>query len=186
MATSIRLADRAEVQPARGTVFHEGVLRGAQLPEHEGDPELSFRIFAAFRAHPHINNVLTHISRAKWAGVEQSLGRIFDLSTTGDGLSPLEENIVELMVGERGITGRILRPFFLTTLRRIVAPSYAERLIRHIDSLYRGLEWQAERLPPAPAPKPIVEKEPPHAGGRPNERMINVVDEDPKMEKPEC
>lgn len=28
--------------------------------------ELAFRIYAVFRAHPHICNVLTHISRAKW------------------------------------------------------------------------------------------------------------------------
>src|SRR5215468_9283749 len=72
--------------------------------------ELAFRTFAAFRAHPHINNVLTHISRANWIEVEKSLNRILDLSTTTDGLSPLEENIIELMVSERGITGKILKP----------------------------------------------------------------------------
>ena len=90
------------------------------LPARAGTPklpeastaELAFRIFAAFRAHPHINNVLTHISRAKWAEVEKSLNRILDLATTSDGLSPLEENIIELMVGERGITGKILKPYF--------------------------------------------------------------------------
>lgn len=31
---------------------------------------------------------------------------------TSDGLSPLEQNIIELMCAERGITGKILKPYF--------------------------------------------------------------------------
>lgn len=40
------------------------------------------------------------------------------------------------MVGERGITGRILKPYFLAALHGILKPSHAERLIRHINALY--------------------------------------------------
>ena len=107
MTIPLRLESRAEAQPARGTILQEYLLGDSKLPEMA---ELAFRIFAAFRAHPHVNNVLTHISRAKWAEVEKSLNHILDLATISDDLSPLEENIVELMVGERGITGKILKP----------------------------------------------------------------------------
>src|SRR6478735_12467128 len=132
MTIPLRLESRAEAQPARGTILQEDLLGDSKLPEMA---ELAFRIFAAFRAHPHVNNVLTHISRAKWAEVEKSLNHILDLATISDDLSPLEENIVELMVGERGITGKILKPYFLATLHRILEPSHAQRLIRHIDVL---------------------------------------------------
>ena len=82
--------------------------------------------------------------------VEQALNRIFDLSMTSDGLSPLAENIVELMVGERGVTGKILKPYFQAALRRILEPSSAERLIRHITALYLELEWKVQHPTPAP------------------------------------
>ena len=161
MTIPLRLETR--MQPARDPILEEYLLGDSELPEAA---ELAFRIFAAFRAHPHINNVLTHISRAKWAEVEKSLGRILDLATTSDGLSPLEENIIELMVGERGITGKILKPYFLAALHRILRPSHAQRLIRHIDALYLELEWKA--LHP-PAPVEIAHSEDPgHVRGEPN------------------
>lgn len=147
MTIPLRLETRAGVRPDRGTILQERLLGDSEFPE---TAELAFRIFAAFRAHPHINNVLTHISRAKWAEVEQSLSHILDLATNSDGLSPLEENIIELMVGERGITGKILKPYFLATLRRILEPGRVQRLVRHIDVLYLELEWKQQH-PPAPA-----------------------------------
>jgi hypothetical protein len=150
------------IQPARDPILEEYLLGDSELPEAA---ELTFRIFAAFRAHPHINNVLTHISRAKWAEVEKSLNRILDLATASDGLSPLEENIVELMAGERGITGKILKPYFLATLHRILEPRHAQRLIRHIDVLYLELEWKA-RHPPTPV-ELAHSKEPGHVGDEP-------------------
>jgi hypothetical protein len=152
MTIPLRLGHRAQY-----------LLPVAEYPKSEGGLELStaelaFRIFAAFRAHPHINNVLTHISRAKWIEVEQSLNRILDLSTTADGLSTLEENIIDLMVGERGITGRIFKPYFQATLRRIVEPSRAERLIGHINALYLELEWKVQHpLPARPLSEPSQE-----------------------------
>lgn len=155
MTIPLRLGNRAAAQPVRGAILRKHFLPEAEPPKSKGHLELStaefaFRIFAAFRAHPHINNVLTHISRAKWAEVEQSLNRILDLSTTGDGLSPLEENIIELMVGERGITGKILKPYFQAALHGLLEPSRAERLIRHVNALYLELECKLQHPPPAP------------------------------------
>jgi hypothetical protein len=112
-------------------------------------PEFAFRVFAAFRAHPHINNVLTHVSRADWAGVERALNAILDPATTSERLSPLAQNLVELMCAERGVTGRIMKPYFHGVLNRLIEPDRAERLIVHIEVLSLEVEWQAQRPTPA-------------------------------------
>lgn len=171
MTIPLRLGIRTAAQPAFGTVFHPSLLGRTEAPESESRPEpstaeLAFRILAVFRAHPHINNVLTHIARARWVELEQSLHRILDLTTASDGLSPLEENIVELMAGERGITGRILKPYFQAALHRLLEPSHAERLIRHIAALYLELEWKVQHSP-APPHRNESAKEPGHVGGEP-------------------
>ncbi len=110
--------------------------------------ELAFRVLAAFRAHPHISNVLTHISHANRGNVERSLNSILDLTTTADGLSPLEQNIVNLTVVERGLTVRILKPYFSAILARPLENAGAERLIRQVEALFLGLERKAHQ--PAP------------------------------------
>lgn len=167
MTVPIRPRNLAEVQSARGTVLQrEYLLPLAKPPEAERRPELStaelaFRIFATLRAHPHINNVLTHISRAKWVEVEQSLNRILDLAVTSDGLSPLERNIIDLMVAERGITGKILKPYFHAALHRVLEPYRAGRLIRHIEALFLELEWKAQH----PAPPALAPSEPSQESG---------------------
>lgn len=98
-------------RPARGRKLRAGPRpRNTKVRHRELNPELStaelaFRICAAFRAHPHVSNVLTHISRAKWNEVERSIKSIIDPAMTGDDLSPLGRNIVDLLVAERGITG---------------------------------------------------------------------------------
>lgn len=171
MTIQLRAENRAEVQPAPGPILQECRMREAELAasESRSEPssaELAFRIFAALRAHPHINNVLTHISRAKWAELEKSLDHILDLATTSDGLSPLEENIIDLMVGERGVTGRILKPYYQAALHRIVEPGRAERLIRHVDVLYLELEWKAQH--PAAPVQSIPAEEADHVTGKPN------------------
>ncbi len=162
MTVSFRLANQA-ARPVRGASLSHYLLPTEELSGSSArrlglsTPELAFRVFAGFRAHPHVNNVLTHISRARWHEVEQALNRIFDLSMTSEGLSPLEENIVELMVGERGITGKILKPYFQAALRRMLDPSPAERLIRHITALYLELEWKVQHPTPAPVPSEPTE-----------------------------
>jgi hypothetical protein len=172
MTIAVRPESRAKVQPAWGAILNpEHLLPAVRAHEHESrlplsTTELAFRIFAAFRAHPHVNNVLTHISRAKLVEVERSLNRIVDPSTTVDALSPLEENIIELMVGERGITGKILKPYLQAVLYRILEPDGAERLIRHINALYLELEWKVQHPPPAPLSNEHS-REAGHAGDEP-------------------
>lgn len=150
--------DRATVRRARGPIFRrQPKLRAAKPPSCDRRPELStaelaFRVYATFRAHPHVSNVLTHISRAKWIEVEQAINSILDPATTIDGLSPLAQNIIDLMAAERGITGKILKPYFHAILHKLVEPHRAERLIGHIEALFRELEWRALHPPPPPAP----------------------------------
>lgn len=105
--------------------------------------DLAFRVFAAFRAHPHISNVLTHISRSNWPQVERALNVILDPAASEE-LSPLAQNIVDLMCAERGVTGRILKPYFHGVLERIVDPHGAERLIGHIEALFAEIERKAK------------------------------------------
>ncbi len=115
-------------------------LTRIKQPAELSTAELAFRIVAAFRAHPHISNVLTHISRSNWGGVERSLSRILDLATLSDDLSLLEQNIIDLMCAERGITGKILKPYFHAILQKLVLDDRAEGLLRHIQTLFAEVE----------------------------------------------
>lgn len=98
--------------------------------------ELAFRIVAAFRAHPHVNNVLTHISRSDWASVERSLRRILDPATADLMLSPLEQNLIELMCADRGITGRTLKPLFRDILGKLLDGDAVKWVVAHVDDLF--------------------------------------------------
>lgn len=111
--------------------------------------ELAFRIYVALRAHPHISNVLTHISQSNWSQVERAINVILEPAESGE-LSPLAQNIVELMCAERGITGKILKPYFRGVLKRLVDPHRAERLIGHLEALCAEIE--RKRQVPAAAP----------------------------------
>ena len=68
--------------------------------------DLAFLVVAAFRRHPHINNVLTHISGANWQRVEQAQRAILNPLTASRDLTPLARNILDLMCADRGVTGR--------------------------------------------------------------------------------
>lgn len=143
--------------------------------------ELAFRVRVAFRVHPHLSNVLTHISGANWAKVEQSLNAILDLTTPSGSLSSLDQNIIDLMSADRGITGRIMKPYFHAVLRRVLEPDRAERLIRHIDAVFLELEWKAQHpTPAAPAPSEPLSPEPVMPEANRNERVIKVADIDPR------
>ena len=98
-----------------------------------------------------------------WAGLERSLGIILDLATTPDNLSSLEQNIVDLMCADRGITGRILKPYFHAVLHKLLDSHRAERLIRHVQALFRELERQRWQPAPAPSPRGEPSKECGHA-----------------------
>jgi hypothetical protein len=117
---------------------------GRQAREEIELEDLVFRIVAAFRWHPHINNVLTHISGANWSQVEQALRVILDPCARSHDLSPLTRNIVELMCADRGVTGRILKPFYRERLVTLLGDRVASRLIAHVTCLF--LEYEvAER-----------------------------------------
>ena len=102
--------------------------------------DLAFLVVAAFRRHPHINNVLTHISGANWLRVEQALRAILDPLTAGSALSPLARNIVDLMCADRGVSGRILKPYFRSFLNRILSPHLAVLLTDHVTLLFLEFE----------------------------------------------
>lgn len=158
MSVSAQLKTRTMARAARAAKLRaRPAPRTAKVSNSRLRPELStaelaFRVYAAFRAHPHICNVLTHISRANWGEVERSINSILDPATTSDDLSPLGRNILDLMVAERGITGKILKPHFHTALHRLLDPPRAERLIRHIGAMFLDLEWRLQHPVPPPAP----------------------------------
>jgi uncharacterized protein (DUF2249 family) len=113
--------------------------------------------------------------------VEQSLNSILDLTTTSGSLSSLDQNIIDLMSADRGITGRIMKPYFRAVLRRVLEPDHAERLISHIDALSLELEWKAQHpTPRAPTPSEPLSQEPVMPGPSRNERVIKVADIDPR------
>lgn len=116
--------------------------------------DVAYAALVAFRQHPHLSNVLTHVSRSDWHAVAGALRAILDLRTRSRRLSPLACNIVELMCAERGVTGRILKPYFRALLEAILPPRRAARLIAHVDRLYRELERGRAAPPCAPAPSP--------------------------------
>ena len=151
MDQEARLDCQTELRPAPGAIppcefLPETLrLRGNEVRPEFPIGELAFRVLVAFRVHPHLSNVLTHISGASWARVERSLNSIFDLATTSGSLSPLEQNIIDLMCADRGITGRIMKPYLQAVLRRVLEPDQAERLIRHINALFLELEWKAQQ-----------------------------------------
>lgn len=114
---------------------------------------LVFRVVAAFRRHPHVNNVLTHIARADWRAVEQAVRAILDPCSLARDLSPLACNIVDLMCADRGVTGRILKPYYQELLGIMLGKRVAERFIAHVGCLYLDCE-AAARAAAAAAAKP--------------------------------
>lgn len=111
--------------------------------------DLAFTAVAGFRRHPHINNVLTHISGASRERVEQALRVILDPHAVNRDPTPLARNLVDLMCADRGVTGRILKPYFRAFLVAVLSPRLAARLTGHVTSLF--LEFEAQDRRPADA-----------------------------------
>ncbi len=107
--------------------------------------DLVFSVVAAFRLHGHISNVLTHISGSNWAKVEQALRSILDPRAGSCDLSPLAQNIIELLCADRGVTGRIMKPYFRRLLDAILEPEVAARFARHVTVLFLELECKARQ-----------------------------------------
>lgn len=107
--------------------------------------DLAFVLVAAFRQHGHIGNVLTHISRADRAKVEEAVRSILDPHAVGWDLSPLAENILELLCADRGVTGRIMKSFFHSVLTNILGADGAAMLTRRVDNLFLQARGKASQ-----------------------------------------
>ncbi|MEO9612768.1 MAG: hypothetical protein ABJG86_12865 [Nitratireductor sp.] len=90
---------------------------------------------SAFRAHGHICNVMTHISGGRWDRVEDALRLILDPRAGRADLTPLAENIVELLSADAGVTGRIVKPYFETLMARLLPADAAATLCAHLACL---------------------------------------------------
>jgi hypothetical protein len=93
--------------------------------------------------------VLTHISGASWSRVEEVLRVILDPRTGSRDLSPLARNMVDLMCADRGVTGRILKPYYRDLLTNVLGPRVAARLIANVTCLF--LEYEVAARPIATA-----------------------------------
>jgi hypothetical protein len=130
--------------------------------------ELAFMVVAALRAHPHLSNVLTHISRGNWGQIEQAFGAILNPDTHSTRLSALARNIVDLMCADRGVTGRIFKPYYQELLSGILGKAVARRLIVNITSLFIELERKAAQavLDTTVQPLQITDVKPHQAGSK--------------------
>lgn len=129
-----------------------GRLPGEQIPAPAEvkcplPNDLAFILVAALRQHGHIGNVLTHISGTNWTKVEQALRSILDPDVGSQALSPLAQNIIELIGGDRGVTGRITKPYLRTVLGRVLGIDGATRLMQRVNGLFVELECARQQPP---------------------------------------
>lgn len=108
--------------------------------------DLVFIVVAAFRRHPHINNVMTHISGGSWDRVEQALRAILDPLARKRELTPLARNIIDLMCADRGVTGRILKPYFRDLLATVLPLPVAAHLTANVTCLFLEFELSSRRV----------------------------------------
>ncbi|MCB1413556.1 MAG: hypothetical protein KDJ76_10550 [Xanthobacteraceae bacterium] len=99
--------------------------------------EFAFAVVAAVRRHPHVSNVLTHISGQNWARVEEAFRAILNPQTGPSDLTPLGRNIVDLICAERGVTGRLFKPYLTQVLSALTGPQPAANTLAHIARLAR-------------------------------------------------
>jgi hypothetical protein len=97
--------------------------------------DLAFSLVAALHRHPHLSNVLTHISRSSWPRIEHTLRVILDPATQRRDLTPLARNMLDLMTAERGDTGRIFKPYFGALLTALAGPNKTDVILSRIHRL---------------------------------------------------
>ena len=117
--------------------------------------DLVFSLVAALHRHPHLSNVLTHISRSSWPRIEHTLRVILDPATQHRDLTPLARNLLDLMVAERGVTGRIFKPYFGALLTALAGPNEAEALLSRIRRLATPEAAVVIALPKTPTGVPV-------------------------------
>lgn len=144
-----RAGPSAAIATQRAVGGRYGGFTGAPPDRCEVDIEaLPRRLVAAFRWHPHVNNVLTHICGAQWERIEQALRAILGSVAASGRLSPFADDLAELMWAERGVTGRILKPYMRDLLASILPRRSAERLLDQVAALSLARQARALPLPP--------------------------------------
>jgi hypothetical protein len=98
--------------------------------------EIAGTLTAAFRRHPHVGNVLTHLCGSQWRKIEEALRSIADPAVQWADLSPLSQNLVELMWAEHGVTGRILKPYLREFVARRFPQRTSDRFLCRLADLY--------------------------------------------------
>ena len=139
----------AAIATQRAVSGRRGAFAEAPADRREVNIEaFVLRLVAAFRRHPHVSNVLTHICGAQWERIEQALRVIFGPAAASGRLSSLADNLVELMWAERGVTGRILKPDLREFLASILPQRPAELLLDRVAALSLSRQARAIPLPP--------------------------------------
>ena len=98
--------------------------------------DLSFALVALLRADGH---VLTHIVSGDWRVVEQAIIAMLSPRASSKKLSNMASDILELACDNRGITGRIMGPFFFNAIARIAGRPAGKRLEKRIRHLRRRM-----------------------------------------------
>lgn len=107
-------------------------LAGAGL-----DPSrLAAELVVQLRHHSHFNNVLTHVSRDNWPRVEQALARLLGNVTGALALDELSVNLLTLLSGERGTTGRMMKPWFAEQMRHYTSAARSRTLEQRLAMLH--------------------------------------------------
>lgn len=106
--------------------------------------DLVFTLVALLRADGHLCNVLTHISSGDWRAVEQAITSILSSRTSSKKLPNVARNMLELICDNRGVTGRIMRPFFFEAIARIAGKSEMTRLEKKVRRLRHRISSDAQ------------------------------------------
>jgi hypothetical protein len=141
-------AERRGAHPiaSQGVVVARGVVVTAPPPGADAagtTGRLAQHVANAFRRHPHLNNVLTHLCGSDRSRLDTALGAILDPAASPRTLSPLALNLLELLCAERGVTGRIMKPYFHELLATRLAPAEAAAVTERIDALAQRVQhWR--------------------------------------------
>ena len=111
--------------------------------------DLSFALVALLRADGH---VLTHIVSGDWRVVEQAIVAMLSPRASSKKLSNMASDILELACDNRGITGRIMGPFFFNAIVRIAGRPAGRRLVKKIRRLRRRMSLEGQ-VHPVPHPR---------------------------------
>jgi len=119
-------------------------LKGTEQLRPEAAPrELAACLIIDLRHHAHFNNVLTHASGAEWPLVLQTLTSLLDPAAEVPA-DAFGRNLLELLCGERGVTGKMLKPWFTEWLGAACGTEIAQIRLAQLDGLYR----QCAAMPP--------------------------------------